>query len=120
MLTDPQTLTVGGQAKTLNRIATNGTSSTYRTADEAYEFTISHQRTKANRTRHEVKVTTKAVAANPVTSSNARVDASFYFVIDQPEFGFTDTQLNDLAQAVFGWATASAGAKTLQVLEDQH
>lgn len=113
---DPQTLTVNSIAKTLNKVSSEGSRTVYATDDEIYKMTISHQESK-NRTRRMVRVDQRVVAADPLTSVNEYKTLGFYFVIDEPEFGFTDTEIDYVVQALKVWASS---ANVLKVLGNQH
>lgn len=119
-LADPQTITVNTVAKTLNRVKSDGFQSIYQTDDEAYKFTVSHQETKSNRTRRMVRVDNRVVAADPLTSVNEYKEVGIYLVIDEPEYGFADADLNYITQALIAWLSASSGANVLKVLASQH
>lgn len=117
MLTDPQTITVNAVAKTLNRISTEGTKSVYKTDDGEFAFTVSHQETKSKRIRRMVRIDQTLVAADPLTAENAYQTSGVYIVIDEPEFGFSDTQLGYIAAALTAWATPTNVGK---VCASQH
>lgn len=116
-LSDPQTITVNTVAKTLNRVKTDGFQSIYQTDDEAFKFTVSHQETKAKRTRRMIRVDNRVVAADPLTSVNEYKEAGIYLVIDEPEYGFADADLNNVVQALTAWLST---ANVLKVLSSQH
>lgn len=113
---DPQTITVNTVAKTLNRVSSGESSSVYQTSDEEFRFRISHQESKG-RTRRMVRVDQRVVAADPLTSVNEYKDLGVYFVIDEPEYGFGDDDIDYLAQALFTWATT---ANLTKLLGQQH
>lgn len=108
--TDPQSITVNTVTKSMPRIKSDGTKSIYKTADEEFQFTISHQESKS-RTRRMVRVDQRKVAADPLTSVNEYKTAGVYVVIDEPEYGFTDTELGYIVAALTAWLTAGNVAK---------
>jgi len=116
-LADPQTITVNSVAKTLNRIKTEGMKSVYATDDEAYTFTVSHQETAQNRTRRLVRVDARVVAANPLTAVNEYKTLGAYLVIDEPEYGFVDADIDYVLAGLIGWLSQ---ANRLKVLSNQH
>lgn len=116
MLADPQTITVNTVAKTLNRIKSDGFRSEYATDDEAYKMTVSHQES-GDRTRRMVRVDSRVVAANPLSSVNEYKNLGIYLVVDEPEYGFTDAEINYVVQALTAWLTQ---ANVLKVLSSQH
>lgn len=113
---DPQSITVNAIAKTLNKVKSEGSRTEYATDDEVFKMIISHQESK-NRTRRMVRVDQRVVAADPLTSVNEYKTLGFYFVIDEPEFGFSDTEIDYLVQALKTWASS---ANILKVLGNQH
>lgn len=113
---DPQTLTVATVAKTLNLVQSDKAKSVYTTADGEYKFTISHQES-GKRTRRMIRIDRVAVAADPLTAVNASVSCGVYLVIDEPAFGFTDTNIWDVIAAFSVWLS---NANVLKVLSSQH
>lgn len=110
---DPQSITVNGNAKSLPRIGSDGSQGTkYQTADGEFTMRISHQKTKS-RWRRMARVDQQVIAADPLTAENAYQTAGVYLVIDEPEFGFTDTTLDYIAAALIAWLTAPNRAKLL-------
>jgi len=114
--TDPQTITVATVAKTLNLVESDQKKSVYKTADDEYTFTVSHQ-LSGKRTRRMVRVDRTIVAADPLSAINSSVNLGMYLVIDEPAFGFTDTQIWDVVAALSVWLS---NANVLKVLSSQH
>lgn len=114
--TDPQTVTVNTVDQTLNRIKSDGYRSEYLEDDETYKLTISHQES-GSRTRRMVRLDHRVVAADPLTSVNEYKTLGVYIVIDEPEYGFSDTEINYDVQALGAWLSAANVAK---VCSNQH
>jgi DNA-binding MltR family transcriptional regulator len=114
--TDPQTITVNTVAQTLNLVNSEGSKSVYSTADESFKMTLSHQESK-NRTRRMVRVDNRVVAADPLTSENEYKSLGIYLVIDEPEYGFTDVEIDHVVQALNVWMDT---ANITKVLSSQH
>lgn len=114
--TDPQTLTVNAVPFTLNRIKSDGYRSEYATADEDFKMTISHQQS-GNRTRRMARADQRKVAADPLTSVNEYKSLGVYLVIDEPEYGFSDTEIDYLVQALTAWLTT---ANVTKVTGNEH
>lgn len=112
MFTDPQSVTINGSAKTLARIKMGSSDATYRTADETIQFRISHQLSKS-RVRRMVRLDQTVIAADPLTAQNASQTAGVYLVIDEPKFGFDDTALDYLVDALILWLSSANIAKVL-------
>lgn len=115
-LADPQTITVNAVAQTLNRVKSDGYRSEYQTADESYKFVVSHLESKG-RTRRMIRVDQRVIAADPLTALNEYKSLGVYVVIDEPEYGFTDDGIYDVAAGLIAWATE---ANILKVLGGQH
>lgn len=113
---DPQTITINGVAKTCNRIKSEGTSSEYATDDEAVKMRISHQESKGH-TRRMVRCDQRVVASDPLSSVNEYKTLGVYFVIDEPEYGFTDNEVDYVVQALKTWLSS---ANALKLLGNQH
>lgn len=109
---DPQTITINTVGKTCNRIKSDGYKSEYATTDEAVKLTLSHQESK-KRTRRMARVDQRVVAADPLTSVNEYKDLGVYLVIDEPEYGFSDTEIDYLVQALTAWLTTANVTKLL-------
>nr|APG77033.1 hypothetical protein [Beihai levi-like virus 2] len=114
MYTDPQSLTINAVAETFPR---QGSPSPDRlgvfiTADGEYEFNIRQNKT-ASRFRREVRLTQKKVAADPISAENKEVSTSVMLVVDEPRWGFSDTELGHLTDALVAWFTVANRDKLL-------
>lgn len=92
MFSDPLSVTVNSVATPLPKVAANGRSGVYESADGALSLTISHTNNK--RTRSVVRIDRKKVGAdalNPAT--NKQYVSAAYLVLDHPFTGFTDDEL---------------------------
>lgn len=117
-LSDPQTITIDAVDKVCNRVRSDGYRSEYATTDEEVKFTVSHQETSKNgRTRHMVRIDQRVVAADPLSAVNAYADLGVYIVIDEPLFGFSDSEITDVVQALTAWCTEANIGK---ILGEQH
>jgi hypothetical protein len=114
MYVDPQALTVNAVAKSLPRVGSSSPTKvgTFSTADGEFDFRISQNGT-ANRARREARFTQRKVAADPISAINKEVSASVVIVVDEPKFGFTDTELGYLTSALIAWFTAGNRDKLL-------
>jgi hypothetical protein len=115
-LTDPQTITVNSVEQTLNRIKSDGYRSEYADTDEEFKMTVSHAESR-DRTRRMIRVDQRVVAADPLTSVNEYKSLGVYVVIDEPEYGFSDTEIDYVVQALTDWLTT---ANVTKVLGNQH
>lgn len=114
--TDPQSITVNAVAKSMPKISSEGTKSIYQKAEEDFKMTISHQVSR-DRTRRMVRVDQRVVATNPLDSTTEYKTLGVYLVIDEPEYGFSDTEIDYLVQALKAWATT---ANILKVCGNEH
>lgn len=113
---DPQTITVNAVAQTLARIKSDGYRSEYLEDVEEFKMTISHQES-GDRTRRMVRCDQRIVAEDPLTSVNEYKNLGVYLVIDEPEFGFSNTEIDYLVQALTAWLTT---ANVVKVLSNEH
>lgn len=112
MFADPQSVTINAVPVSLPRVQIGSSEATYRSADETVSLRISHQDTKG-RKRRMVRLDQTVIAADPLTAENASQKAGIYIVIDEPSFGFSDVQLDYLADALVAWFTTANIAKLL-------
>lgn len=112
MFSDPQSITVNAVATDCPRIKVGDANATYRSADETLQFRVSHQFT-GTRSRRMVRLDQTVVAADPITAVNKSQTAGVYLVIDEPSFGFSDTQLDYLVTALKDWCSTTNVAKLL-------
>lgn len=104
--TDPQSITINAVAKQLDRVKSEGYKSEYAMSDETFKMIISHQESKG-RTRRMVRVDQRVVAANPLTSVSEYKTLGVYLVIDEPEYGFTDTEIDYVVQGLKTWLSTA-------------
>lgn len=107
MFNDPQEVTINSVEKTLARVLIDGSKAVYTTADELWTLTISHQRS-GNRTRTMARLDQKAIVTNPLDSTNDFDVLTTYYVIDRPDFGFTQTQIDHQLTGLAAWLGESA------------
>lgn len=113
MFTDPQTVTINSIAISMPRVESSGTRSVYRASDMNTAMTISHQRTGKKRNRHSVRLDIRDIVADPLTSENDYEEMSVYLVVDEPEYGFTDDDIDDIIDGFIAWFTSGNIAKML-------
>lgn len=112
MFADPQSVTINAVPVSLPRVLVGSGEATYRSADETVQMRISHQDSKG-RKRRMVRLDQTVIAADPLTAENASQKAGIYLVVDEPSFGFTDTQLDYLVDALIAWLSSANIAKIL-------
>lgn len=100
-LSDPQTITVNAVAQTMPRVTSGpGQSSLYQKPDESYKFQVSHQAAKSGDTRSLMRYEQRAIAQDPISSENVYKTLGVQIVFIKPEYGFTQTQLEQLWAAI--------------------
>jgi hypothetical protein len=112
MFADPQSVTINGGAVSLPRISSDGGVGEFLSADGLTRFTIK-QNVSAKRFRREARLTISKVATDPLTAVNQEISTSVYLVIDEPKWGFSDTDLDYYKDALLAWA---ADAQTNKLL----
>jgi len=112
MFADPQSVTIDAVPYSMPRIQSDGTQALYSTADEGLKMRISHQESKG-RTRRMIRLDKRVVAADPLTSVNTYQSVGVYLVIDEPEYGFTDDNIDDIIQGFKTWLSTANVTKVL-------
>lgn len=106
MYADPQVLTVNAVAQSMPRQGSTQPDRVgqFATADGVFDFSVRQNKTN-NRFRREVRFTQKKVAADPISAVNKEVSTSVMIVVDEPRWGFSDTELGYLTAALVAWFT---------------
>lgn len=113
--TDPQSVTVSGNAVSLPRTGSGESSGTFTSADGLYQMTVSHSYGRRN--RRAVKLTGSKISADPlVPSQNTRSSMSVTMVCDVPVNGYTVAEEKAVVDALVAYLTASTGARVTQLL----
>lgn len=112
MFADPQSVTINAVPQSMPRVSVGVNEATYRTADETHQMRISHQATKG-RKRRMVRLDKTVIAADPLTSENASQKLGVYLVIDEPTFGFSDADIDNVIDGFIAWWTSGNIAKVL-------
>lgn len=107
MFADPQSVTINAVPFSLPRTESEGTKSLYSAADEALKMTISHQETTAGRTRRMVRLDKRVVATDPLSAEQTYETLGVYLVIDEPEYGFADADIDNVVQGFKAWLTTA-------------
>ncbi|DAD51615.1 coat protein [ssRNA phage Gerhypos.3_15] len=127
---DPQSITItgfnGGSAISLPRTQDERLKSVYMSNDGLYQITISHQPsgqqgTSSYRLRSMFRVDVKVLATDPFNADKSIYQtAGIYIVIDKPAFGFTATNLSNMASGLVSLLTASSNAAILKLVGAEH
>jgi hypothetical protein len=104
MFADPQSVTINAVATSLPRTKLGTTDGVFTSADGKTVMTIK-QNSTAKRFRREARLTVSKIAADPLTAVNQDISTSVYIVIDEPKWGFSDTDLGYYKDALTLWLT---------------
>lgn len=110
MFADPQVVTVNSVAQSMPRISSDGKSSVYAKADGTFTLKISNAESN-NRIRSMARIDQRAIVTDPLTAANDYETLSFYCVIDRPNYGFTQTQVDQLIAGLKTWLDTTASGK---------
>jgi hypothetical protein len=100
---DPTTVTVNSVAQSLARVGSNlGTRGSFSTSDKVYSFAVTQNQTTA-RFRREIRLTKKAIAADPISAVNKEVTASIIIAVDTPKWGFTDAEYKQMIDGLMAY-----------------
>lgn len=105
MFADPQSITINAVATSMPLIYRQGQESNYRSGDAAYRLRISHQ--ENGRNRRVVRLDHTKMSTNPSTGAPVEVSSSVYVVVDSQKFGYTDTELTHMVDALKAWLTTA-------------
>nr|UJQ85487.1 MAG: hypothetical protein 2 [Leviviridae sp.] len=104
MYADPQSVTVNAVAQSMPRQGTSAADRVGTFSTAVGDFTLDIRQNKtANRFRREVRLSQKKVAADPLTAVNKEVSTSVMLIVDEPRWGFSDTELGYLTAALITW-----------------
>ena len=106
MFADPQSVTINAVAASLPRVGSSAPQrlGTFQSADGTVRLDVRQDQSQ-NRFRREVRLTQKKVAADPISAVNKEVSTSVLIVIDEPKWGFSDTEIGYLTAAMVAWFT---------------
>lgn len=107
-LSDPITVTVNSVANVLPRIADG----VYQSADTNTKVLVRQSNTK-ERFRREVRFDRTVVAADPISAVNKSLTASVYIIVDEPRYGFNDTELGQFVEGLKAFYVAGIYNKIL-------
>lgn len=113
MFADPLSLTINAVATPIVKTGLGPNSSKYVSADgnTTLEF---KQTTSASRFRHEVRISQQKISADPISALNVSKGVSVYLVVDEPKFGFSDTEIGYLIDALKTMLSTGNQTKILQ------
>lgn len=114
MFSDPQSVTVSGVAKTLNRTSTTEGGAKYATADRSYQMSIAH--VYGRRHRHTLRLQVDTLVASPlVAGQNVTQSMSAYLTVDVPP-GYDTATAKAVLDGLLANLTASTGANLTKLV----
>lgn len=115
MLTDPQSITVGGTTIPLPKTGSDKTSADYQSSDGNSQLRV-QQTTNSTTRQTVVSLKTNKIAADPVSAINSRKSSIWTISNRAPLDGFTLTELKDELVGLATLLTASSAALTTKIL----
>lgn len=106
MLASPQSVTINAVATDLHRTRDFETSSIYESTDATLSLKVSHQQA-GTRVRRMARIDSKIVAADPLTAISQYQTAGVYIVIDEPSFGFSADDIENIVEGLKTWLTSA-------------
>lgn len=114
MFADPQSITISGAAKTLNRTGTSEFGGHFATADRALREKVTHQ--YGRRVRHTIRLESDSLVANPLVSGqNVNQSATVFLTVDVPN-GYDTATAKALVDGFTAYLAASSGAAVTKLL----
>lgn len=114
MFSDPQTVTVSGNAKTLNRTNSTDSGGKFATAARDYQMSVIHSYGK--RSRHTIRLQFDSLVANPlVAGQNVQSSISTYLVVDTPN-GYDTAAAKAVVDGFLANLSATSGANITKLL----
>lgn len=114
MFSDPQSVTVSGSAKTLNRLSSTENGGRFGTSDRSYFLAIGHQ--YGRRHRHTVRLQFDSLVASPLVSGQQIPQSmSVQLAIDVPP-GYDTATAKAVVDGFLANLTASTGANITKLV----
>lgn len=113
--TDPQSITISGNAISLPRVSSGNGNSSYQSADGLVVVTASNAYSR--RTRRVLRVDHSKITADPfIPAQNSKVSMSNYIVFDLPAAGYTNAEAKAVYDGFKAMFTASTDALITKLL----
>lgn len=114
MFSDPQSVTVSGAAKVLNKLNSTPSGAEYATSDRAYKWNVSH--TYGRRHRHTLRHQFDSLVANPLVSGqNINQSMSIYITVDVPP-GYDTATAKANVDGLLANLSATSGANITKLV----
>jgi hypothetical protein len=118
LLTEPQSVTIGANTRTLVKTESDRTRSVF--TDRANGIRLEVSQANGARRRSLVKLTITKIAADPITAVNNEISMTVHAVIDSPRVGFTDVEIKDGLLGLTTWHTATSAANSVKVIGGEY
>lgn len=115
MFSDPQSITINGVAKTLNRTSSSENTTKYATSDRLHRLTISHSYGKA-RQRHTFRLESDEVTASPLVSGVNVVNSSTFIAAVDFANGYDVAKVKSIFDGALANLSASTGANIVKLI----
>lgn len=116
---DPQSITIDGNATSLPRVSTRENASDYRAGDDTIALTVSNQ--YGRRVRRTFRIDHSKIASDPfIPAQNSKVSMSTYIVIDEPPVGYTNEEIVDITVGMLSMLTASSNAALVKLASGEN
>lgn len=116
MLTDPQTITISSNARTLAQTDLTPTSGIYTDPDNGLTLYVTQRVDKDGVRRATVSLTTAKIAADPLSAINQRIDDAVTISLRVPPSGFTKAEIAAQFVGLSAWLTAGTNLNLNKVL----
>lgn len=114
MFSDPQSVTISGSAKTLNRTGSTEFGGRFAASDRAYQYSVDHAYGK--RVRHTVRLKADSLVTNPLVSGqNVNQSMSVSLTIDVPN-GYDTATAKAVADGFLANLSAATGANLTKLI----
>lgn len=114
MFADPQTVTISGSAKTLNRTGTSADGASYGTAARDHLVSIAHS--YGRRTRHTIRLKVDTLVANPLVSGqNVSQSMTVSLTVDVPT-GYDTATAKAAVDGLLANLSATSGANITKLV----
>lgn len=107
MLSDPQSITVSGSAKSMPRTSVGDQTAHYANSDDTFQLDVVHRASGKDRVQHIVTFKQQKVVPDPLTAVNDYDNCSIRISIDRPLAGWTSTELDALWSGLKTWADST-------------
>lgn len=119
-VSDPTSVSIGGEAVSLSRIATGDTTGSFTSGDHNLREFFYPRVTTAGRRANVVQLRQRKVTTDPlVSTTNVEVEASVSITVNVPATGFTTSEVLALLTALYGQLTASSNALATKLINGE-